>query len=315
MNTDLIAKYLAGECEASERKAVEGWLAASEDNRRSFEATKQLWEASSLSQAIQSDSAQQWEQLAASLPGPTRTIPVWLKYAAVLIPIGFCIGFFFWQSRATAESLLTTNKTGSPMQLLLEDSTEVWLRPGASLRHPGRFSAGSREVELTGEAYFHVASDSTRPFRVVAGEAEIQVLGTEFNVSMDENLEVAVFDGKVWVAELEQPENRAFLRKNETAFLSQASGQIEKRDGADPNDIAWKTGVFKFDNSPLSTVCQYLEAYHQITIRLEPGVVDCPITTVLDNKSLTEALQILEFTLGIEATQAPDEVRIAGNCQ
>src|SRR5690606_32076430 len=76
----------------------------------------------------------------------------------------------------------STNK-GYSCQLLLPDGTNVWLNTASSIQYPAVFSGNERHITLTGEAYFEVAHDISRPFNVDANGSLIQVLGTHFNVS------------------------------------------------------------------------------------------------------------------------------------
>src|SRR5690606_36161251 len=63
------------------------------------------------------------------------------------------------------------------------DGSRVWLNAASTLKYPSRFAAGERAVEIMGEAYFAVAKDKNRPFKVTSKGQKIEVLGTEFNVS------------------------------------------------------------------------------------------------------------------------------------
>ena len=95
-------------------------------------------------------------------------------------------------------NLLTTPR-GGQYQLQLPDGSKVWLNAATSLRYPTSFTGGDRVVELTGEAYFEIKADATRPFKVKilrggAPEAEplqVEVLGTHFNI-MDYDEEPAI---------------------------------------------------------------------------------------------------------------------------
>lgn len=71
---------------------------------------------------------------------------------------------------------------GGEYRLMLADGSRVWMNAGSRLRYPERFGR-SREVYLTGEAYFEVAKDSCRPFRVHTEDYGVEVLGTRFNVT------------------------------------------------------------------------------------------------------------------------------------
>jgi transmembrane sensor len=95
------------------------------------------------------------------------------------------------------------NPRGSQVvSLTLSDGTRVWLNAASSIRYPAAFLANERVVEITGEAYFEVAEDATKPFTVRKDNTVIEVLGTAFNVNSygDEPvLAVTLLSGKVRV--------------------------------------------------------------------------------------------------------------------
>src|SRR5690606_29570385 len=84
--------------------------------------------------------------------------------------------------RAMTFLTLSTPKGGT-YQVTLSDGTKVWLNAESTLKYPADFSGAERTVTLIGEAYFSVVKDTKRPFKVITDGQEIEVLGTEFNVS------------------------------------------------------------------------------------------------------------------------------------
>ncbi|MBO9571593.1 MAG: FecR domain-containing protein, partial [Chitinophagaceae bacterium] len=77
---------------------------------------------------------------------------------------------------------MTTPK-GGQYQLTLSDGTKVWLNAASSITYPITFTEKNRTVSITGEAYFEVAKNKTKPFIVKTTTDEITVLGTSFNVN------------------------------------------------------------------------------------------------------------------------------------
>src|SRR5690606_27967693 len=98
--------------------------------------------------------------------------------------------------------VLSTPKGGT-YQVTLPDGSKVWLNAGSTLKYPSRFSDGERIVEMTGEAYFSVIRDEERPFRVTSNGQQVEVLGTEFNVTAypdDRETKTTLVEGSVRVA-------------------------------------------------------------------------------------------------------------------
>src|SRR5690554_1437067 len=107
------------------------------------------------------------------------------KYAAVaLILVASSILATLYLTNSTGEASFNTLHVpaGQRAQITLQDGTEVWLNAQSTLKYPAHFSKRSREVEVTGEAFFDVAQEKKRPFIVSAKHINMEVLGTQFNV-------------------------------------------------------------------------------------------------------------------------------------
>ena len=156
---------------------------------------------------------------------------------------------------------------GGEYKLVLEDSTEIWLNADSKLKFPGKFSAGRREVELVGEAWFKVTKNESRPFIVRSNDIDIQVLGTEFNASTYPDDPVAtttLIHGRVTVFYKSGITGQQNLLPGDQASYNKKENiiRIETVDAA--NFKAWKDGYFVFDNQPLSAVAKTLERWYNV---------------------------------------------------
>jgi transmembrane sensor len=89
---------------------------------------------------------------------------------------------------------------GRQFQLALSDGTKVWLNAASSIHFPTAFTSDDRKVEVTGELYFEVAKNASKPFRVILNGTEIEVLGTHFNVNgYEEAVQTTLLEGSVKV--------------------------------------------------------------------------------------------------------------------
>lgn len=140
---------------------------------------------------------------------------------------------------------------GGEYRLTLSDGTVVYMNADSRLKYPVTFGPEDRTVELTGEAYFEVTADSTRPFHVITSELGVQVLGTSFNVSSyvdDGTSMVTLLYGKVAVNQNGQV---VCLTPNEQLMLDKKTGQTIVR-SVDANRIcAWTRGILYFDGMTL----------------------------------------------------------------
>jgi transmembrane sensor len=170
---------------------------------------------------------------------------------------------------AAVYNRLTTPK-GGRYELELQDGTKVWLNAGSSIRYPSAFTGAERRVEIRGEAYFQVARDARRPFRVAVEEAsggssEIEVLGTEFNVNAyadEPDARTTLVNGGVrvrsgsWDVVL-SPMQQAVasakgLREQEVADLAQV--------------VAWRSGFFSFEDGDLSEILRQIARWYDVEV-------------------------------------------------
>ena len=158
------------------------------------------------------------------------------------------------------------NPRGSKVAtLVLADGTRVWLNSESSVKYFTSVGKDERRVEITGEAYFEVAKDKTRPFKVVKKDSwEIQVLGTHFNVKANENelqAEITLLEGSIDVV---KDHRHATIKPGQQARIDR-SIQIES--GVDTEAImAWKNGQFVFKGANLKTLMQQVERWYDIDV-------------------------------------------------
>jgi len=198
-------------------------------------------------------------------------------------------------------NVLATPRAGQ-FTLVLPDGTKVWLNNASSLRYPVWFTGATREVDLTGEAYFEVAKDATHPFRVhihnsVAGSdgGTIDVLGTSFNIMAysDENAESATLvDGSIRYS---HNGNSALLKPAEQSVLN-AQGDLKTLHNVNVAEItAWKNGYFHFDHSSLETTMRQLARWYDVTVEYDGTIQPQEFMGKIQrNMSLASVLKGLE---------------------
>jgi ferric-dicitrate binding protein FerR (iron transport regulator) len=185
-------------------------------------------------------------------------------------------------AQSSGELLYNTlnNPRGSKvMDVTLSDGTHVWLNAGGSIRWPAVFPSEDRTVEVSGEAYFEVASDARRPFRVKKGNMTVDVLGTSFNIRSyndDPLLRVTLLEGKVRVT----ADNSLILERGEQAVVEDRVEVI--RDVHLDGIVAWKKGLFSFSHTNLVTVMRELGRWYNVEVTYDKGMPDRYFTGVLD---------------------------------
>jgi ferric-dicitrate binding protein FerR (iron transport regulator) len=179
-------------------------------------------------------------------------------------------------SQLVAYNTMTTPK-GRQFQLMLPDGTKVWLNAASSIHFPIAFTGNTRSVDITGEAYFEVAQDKRKPFHVkfkapVGGEGEVEVLGTHFNInsySDEATANTTLLEGSVRII---HGSARSMLQPGQQAQLS-TTQTIRIINNADIEKImAWKNGVFDFQDATLEEVMRQLQRWYDIEVVYEKDV-------------------------------------------
>ncbi|WP_170863118.1 FecR family protein [Pseudozobellia thermophila] len=163
---------------------------------------------------------------------------------------------------------------GGQFQLTLSDGTHVWLNSDSKLKYPVRFKVGEpRVVELLyGEAYFDVSPSTMHKgakFEVINRAQSVEVLGTEFNIKAYKD-EVTVYttlvEGQVKVRTQELVQD---LVPNQQSQLNTANRTIDVSQVDVYNEIAWKEGIFSFDDKSLKDIMTVLSRWYDIDVAFE----------------------------------------------
>jgi transmembrane sensor len=228
-----------------------------------------------------------------------------LAYAAVLMLV-FFLGNVFHSTLLTpdipvqyAEIDVTYGQTN---HLTLFDGTEVWLNSGTKFRYPNRFNAGERKVYVEGEAFFKVTPNKKLPFKVQAGEMEVEVLGTSFNVSAyadDSAQSVVLVEGKVQINN-NRGSKIGELLPGQMAYQTPDKG-IRVQNVSTSEYTNWKDGVLNFREERLEDLAKKLERWYNIEISFgNEKLKEHLITgTILRNKPIDQIIAILEMTAPI----------------
>jgi transmembrane sensor len=200
-------------------------------------------------------------------------------------------------------------------KLVLPDQSVVWLNAGSSIKYPTAFTGNTREVEMTGEAYFEVTKDAAKPFRVkVNKQLDVEVLGTHFNVNAyedEEAIKTTLLEGKVKVrqwsmvngqsasagASADQPA-AVVLKPGEQAALAGAHSPLTIDHSPNVNQvIAWKNGIFNFDGLETKEVMRQLARWYDVQVVYEPGVTSHKFYGDIGrNLSLAQVLEGLKLS-------------------
>ena len=195
---------------------------------------------------------------------------------------------------------------GHSHQLVLPDGTRVWLNTSSAIRFPVAFTGDERRVVLTGEAYFEVAHNAAKPFKVEATGSTIAVLGTHFNVSAyadDPQVVTTLLEGAVDVS---MDGSRVALKPGEQAVSDGATGRIWQSKADIQSAMAWKNGYFRFNDERIESIINKVSRWYDIERVAYEGQFNDRFTgTFQRSKSIAQLFDHLERI-------APIQFRIEG---
>lgn len=184
---------------------------------------------------------------------------------------------------------------GGQFKIVLQDGSQVWLNSLSSIRYPTVFAGPERKVEISGEAYFEI-SKNARPFIVKVKQMEVEVLGTHFNINSYENesaVKTTLLEGSVKV---KSAGGVNFLKPGQQARLSN-NGAMRIVNNVNLSEvIAWKDGVFEFDNADIETIMRQLARWYDVVVEYKKPVNIHFGGSISRNVNLSKVLQMLEET-------------------
>jgi transmembrane sensor len=174
---------------------------------------------------------------------------------------------------------------GGHYNLILPDGSKVWLNAASSITYPTAFTGADRAVSITGEAYFEVEKDTRKPFIVKTIHESIKVLGTHFNVNAysDENaVKTSLVEGRVMVDDkVLEPGQAYYEGEVVTTNVSQ--------------DIAWKNGVFDFDDVEFASAMRQISRWYNLDIQYDIDVPKIRYGGKIDrNLNLSQVLKVID---------------------
>ncbi|MBS7256298.1 FecR family protein [Flavobacterium branchiicola] len=194
----------------------------------------------------------------------------WAVAASLVFLIG--LSMFYYQSMPSVETKQFSVKLGEHAEIKLSDGTQIWLNAGSILKYPKEFKGDTREVFLSGEAFFDVAKDKKHPFIIHTNKMDTKVLGTSFNVQAypdQRTQEVSVLTGRVNVKSTVTEENVYVTPGQKVVFKSQ-SNKLQAFKDVPVNSISlWRKNIMVFEETPLPEVVATINRNYNVAIEIK----------------------------------------------
>ena len=334
MDDRVLIEYISGAADEQTVNLVEGWTMQSEENMRRFAKVKDAYIYATFSNTPASDSQMRIAKRIIHKDKrnrrQTRLHYLTLGAAAVLaiaLISNAVIMLLNSQQHTVKESNLPLNRIelaeypytytqtiytnkGTKGEVILPDSSVVKLNSDSKIIFPNKFHGSTREVFITGEAFFKVKSNPDTPMVVSTNKGVmVKVLGTEFNLRAYDNESITrttLYSGKVDVLAKKdegEPVVLAALKPSES-YVTREKERALKVLNADTLKIsAWCKGLLVFDNCPMDQVIKELERWHgaHITVKSE-SVYQYYFTAKFKQVSLVQVLESIQFCTGIKYT-------------
>lgn len=318
IDINILTRSIAGESSVKEQEEVAKWLADSRANKLEYDKLKKTWKVldqTKTNQEINIDL--EWKHLQSILPtGQGQDKRVFLRTflrvaAAILILFGIGItGMKYFTGNSIKTDLAETEI------VILPDGSQVTLNAGSKLSYSKKFAKENRLVALQGEAYFEVEKDPDNPFIIEIDDAEIQVLGTSFNVRAYKGMkkiEVTVTEGKVSLYDKEDVQNIVIAVGGEKAEYIRSGKFVRKTEITNRNYLSWKTRLLVFEDDNLKEVVETITKVYHKEIRIKnQDLVNCRLTTRFEEKDLDSILKILESTFDLSLVEEKNVIYLSG---
>ena len=285
--------------------AFEAWLAESPDNQTAYDAVEAVW--NDLEEAVAAPPA----RVVPLKARPSRRPAVWLSAIAASLLVAIALGILWWTAAPATQTFDTA--PGERREIALADSTRITLNGGSHIT--ARLGRSERRVIMAdAEAAFDVAKDPRRPFLIEAGDREIRVVGTEFNVLRHAGeVRVTVRRGVVEVRPTGNPGAPPLARLEKGHALTHKEGlRTDVVLATDPAPaFAWTEGRLVFRGEPLSEVAGTLNRYVPTPITVAPNARNLPVTATLELGHEDQMLKTLSAFLPVQVERHPDSVRLS----
>lgn len=314
----------SAEVSLEETLAWQAWLAENSSHARAFarieEVSRVLRDVpapSALSARVLARDRYDGSSTLGDWKAPRHQRRLWISLGAAASFALFALTFAFWRAPAASNAYETA--VGENRSVTLSDGSTISL--GGDTRIEVALSPKLRAIELTrGEALFKVAKDSSRPFKVRAGNATIIAVGTEFNVERDsDRAVVSVTEGRVEVKPIAgflpvallqefKPKLRS-VRVSAGQQTTAGSAGIEEPTKMEDPPAGWQIGHLAFRLQPLRYVLEDVNRYASKPIVLESeNMGSLIITGTVERENIDGWIKSLEHAFDLQATEQPEQI-------
>ncbi|HEX8462866.1 MAG TPA: FecR family protein [Segetibacter sp.] len=259
--------------------------------------------------------------------------------ASLIIILSLITIYTFPDSSGAISQNIVATKPGSKSKIILPDGSQVWLNSESKLTYDKKFGENTREVSLTGEAFFDVVKDAARPFIIHTNTIDVKVLGTAFNVRSypnEKTVETSLIRGLVEVTLINNADKKIILKPNEKLVVQNTSQKMPVNSTASAIkertplliisnlhyikgdssavETSWIKNKLAFESETLEDVARKIERWYGVKIIIkDENLKEAEFTGVFEDEGLEEVLEALKLTGDFNYSIARKEVLITQN--
>lgn len=309
----LLQKFLRGSVTDQELKKLFVWLNSEKGNHEYEMLLNEKWLSGEFENVDHIDSSNLFSRIEAKIRKQLfwkKQFIIRIRNAAAIFILGLILPLIYFTMvsphKKNNERLVYIKESVSNekiRKMTLSDGTAVWLMSGSTITYPSNFSGSkTRNVEVTGEAFFNVAKDSLHPFILNLGEVGLKVVGTSFNVMNykdEDHIDVILKTGKVDLFEGEYRFSKqvVHLVPGQLGIYKKGTPKFFVSNVDASKYSSWIEGALLFKNDPLSEVLKKLGRWYNITIEVsDPAVSNFPFTATIKNENLDQIVDLLQYS-------------------
>ncbi len=312
----LIHKELTGELNAAEKQALQAWQNESNEHSSLAEQISDVWTMSEnfsldydpnptvgfskFKQRIQAEAPTQQTKV-------IRMVPMAMRVAAAFVLLLGAL--FLFDMNLSGDN--THFAEADIDKVSLDDGTQVVLNQGSSLAVAESFNQSERRVILDGEAFFDVERNENAPFIITVDNAEVEVLGTAFNIESNES--IMILDVQEGLVQFTQNGKSELVKAGEQLTWNKKTNQVSRSIVKSENNFSWINKELSFENTPMSQVFEDLGRYFNKEIKFSQKMnLECTFTSpTLKNVQLKDILDVIGATFTMEYKMVGSDVEIS----
>lgn len=299
----LAIRYFNGTTTQKEEYTLQQFLAGGEGNRALFREWEDEWSVSHIDAA---DTQDAWMKLQDAIAmqdedEKQETVSInWrsLLYRAAVVLVVVASVAYAWLSKQEEQFYICKAPEGNKTEIVLPDSTHVWLNAGSSLSYSSKFNDDNRNVKLEGEAYFEVTHHDSKKFTVKTANYDVVVKGTKFDVASYQSDPISMVSLLKGSVELAYDKGVIDMKPGERVVLDKKTGEFTKEKYTG-DSRAWIDNRTEFDNISLIDLARVLSRQYDVAVHVQSArLANTHFAVSLRNKEtiqdVLDALQMIE---------------------